>query len=758
MYWLGQGVQINQNFAKVIPEDDPEYQIYLKFKQTFGEDGNVMLIGLTGEGLFTPEKLNGLHTLTEDLRKISAVQRVLSVATLPVLRFDTAAHGFMLESLVSQPVTTQAQADSLRELAMHQMFYQDLVFTRDLHTSLVAVTIDRDSLDTNRKVQITAGIKALVDAFGLAHEFDVAYSGLPYIRANSSEKVPREMTLFLVLATVVTMLTLLFFFRSLTSIIFPLILIGISTVWSVGFIGILGYKITLLTALIPPLVVVTGIPNSIYLISTYHNEYRKHGTKYKAILQIISKIGLVTLMINANNAFGYLTLYFTSVVTLQEFGMVAFLSTMGTYLVSIILIPGVFALLPPPTFKNLEHLDNKPIQKIVDLIDRWVVRYRAIIYAVTVACLVGAAFGLGGLEARSYMVDDLPEGDRIYADLHRMEDRFGGAMPLEILVHTDKKKGITRPGALKKMRKLQDRLDTIPEMSRTISVTNVLMAARQAYFGGDSSQYLLPDKDELNFIYPYLESFGAEQSGGSLGINLTDSLNQTARISANIRDVGSQQLPGLLARIQTQIDSVYSPNDSTYTVSITGTTKIFMKANDYLINNLVWSLVATFAIIGLQMFWMFRSIKYTIISIVANLVPLFIIAGLMGYMDVPLKPSTVLIFGIAFGITIDNSIHLLAGYAAARKTGEHIMGAITAALRETGQGMIYTTGVLMMGFMVFMASEFGGTEALGTLTCITMAIAMFSNFFLLPALVVTFERRNIRSQQENEVSKATEEA
>jgi len=741
MVWFAMHLELSHDFAKVIPVSDPEYQEYLKFKSEFGEDGNVLIIGIESDKLFTTPVFKGLYVLTEDLKSFPGVENVVSLTHLFLLKKDSLAEKFNFSAISPLPPLNDREADSLRQIIINQPIYKNLFINEKQNVSLIAVSLNKDQLDSKEKITMVNNITARVNRFGEKFNIKLHYSGLPYIRAYTSEKIPKELTLFLVLSVIVTTLSLFLFFKTFSSVIFPLILLFLSIIWSMGLIALFGYKMTLMTGLIPPLIVVIGIPNSVYLISKYHTEYRKCRNKIRALVQVIQKIGLVTLMINANTALGFLTLYFTDVVPLQQFGLIACIATMLTYLISIILIPGVLSLLPPPSEKSVRHLDSVRVRKAIAFFKYLVSEKRTVVYAITLIAVGVSIFGLTKLKAVSFMVDDLPKNDKIYIDLKFLESNFKGVMPFEIIVDTHKKAGLRKTQVLKKIEALQEKLSTYPELSRTTSVTDIFKLARMAFYDNKPEEYQLPSRDELGFIMSYYKKDKSAASKKNILNTIVDKDFSKTRITGNVKDIGSIKMEVLMGKIQADMDSIFKDpeNESSVTTMITGTTKIFIKANDYLVKNLFWSLIATFVLIAGQMYWLFKSWKITLVSMLANFIPLLIIAGVMGFTNIPLKPSTVLIFGIAFGIAIDNTIHYLAKFRLDRKMGLNVKDATMLSLDETGQGIIYTSIILLLGFLVFVPSSFGGTVALGLLTSMTLFIALFSNLIVLPSLVISFE-------------------
>jgi len=741
MAWEAKDVEMTYDFAQVVRPDDPDMVYFQRFKKQFGEDGNVLVLGLQDSSVYKLGNFNELRTLTDTLSKVPGVSGVLSVTKLIRLAKDTADQRFVAVPIFRTFPQTQLQLDSLMKIVNQQEFFKGQLISPRTGATLLALTMDPKYLNSNRRQAVMNQILEHAERFTQKTGIRLHYAGLPYVRSTMTSKVAGEMKFFVVLTLLVMAVTLFMFFRSWAAVVFPLLIVLVVVIWCVGSMVLLGFKINLLTGLIPSILIVIGIPNCTYLLSRYHYDYRKSGNQILAMTRVVRKIGLVTLMNNTTTAIGFFVFCFTNIAILYQFGLVATLNIFAAFLLSFILIPAVFTYLPPPTPKQLEHLDAKPLTKLLEFFEHLVLHRRGTVYVLALVLVALSVLSASRIKSVSYMVDDLPKDSSVNADLSFFEQHFNGIMPLEIVVDTGKKRGIFKLKNLEKIDRLQNFLSTQPVLTTPVSIVTFLKAATQAFYNGDPEYYRLPDNSEKNFILSYL----AHSQGKGKGINdrllrtFVDSTSQKARISLKIADIGSRNLDTLLAnKIQPQIRAIF--NGTGMDVKLTGTTIIFTKGNEYLINTLKDSLLLAFGLVGLVVLLLFRSVRAVFFALLPNLVTLILTAGLMGLFNIPLKPSTALIFSIALGIDGDNSIHLLAKFRQElAANGRHVRDAISATLREAGTSMIYTSITLFLGFSVFAFSEFGGTKALGLLMSASLLITNFSNLILLPALLVTFE-------------------
>lgn len=793
VFW---GFQINlelaHDYAKVIPESNPEYKEYKRFKEEFGEDGNALIIGLEGN-IFTEKALNRLDDLAEKLKKAPAVTGVLGLRNLQEIHYDTLSDQFKMRPIAEQDVASEEEALALRQKVLDLPFYQGLITNDSMTATLIAVTIDRKRLDTYEKIAIVDSIVAITEVEAQLADLKTHYSGLPFIRVYTTKKIPKEMVIFLGIAFAITALSLFLFFRSMSAVFFPLLVVAIVVVWGLGFMGLFGYKITILSGVLPALITVIGIPNSIYLLTKYHFEFRKTRNKIKSLVLVIQKIGIVTVMTNATTAVGFLVLATTDINMLRDFGLVAGISVVITFFISVMLIPIIFSFLPEPSPRHTKHTESVIIRKVIRWIDYTVSHFRWAIYVATGIIILFSIWGLFKLESYSRMVDDIPKEDKIYSDLGFLEDNFKGVMPFEVVVNTHVEKGIFKMAYLKKIDRAQEMIEAYPEMSRSLSIVDLLKFARQAWLSGVAAEYQLPISAEAQEI---ARIYGNSDLGGAMGTKVIfDSLQSKARISAQVRDVGSIRLSEIIDTLYQDLTQLFVLNtpsgrleqgatyelygsdtfrieyagkeyhggerftvagDSAYRllsdstvkgkvdyadrIKVTGTTRIFIKSNEYLVSNLIQSLIIAFIIIAVLMALLFGSLKMVVIALFPNLLPLMLTAGLMGALGIPLKPSSALIFSVAFGIAVDDTIHYLARYRLARKTGDTVSGAISNSFKDTGVSMIYTSIILLVGFVIFAFSTYGGIQSLGKLTSMTIGIALFSNLLLLPALLRTLQK------------------
>jgi predicted RND superfamily exporter protein len=730
--------------ANLLPDEHEVNLTYEGFLKIFGEEGNLIVLGVKDSSLFSVELFNAWNNLAQSFKDFEEIETVLSIKDLQKLVKNTEKEQFELEPFIKDSITSVEQIEELQEELFNKYpFYDNFLFNAKTKTIRTALYLKKDIVNTSvRKDFIINDLQEKIQRFEEETGLDVRVSGMPYIRTLNSQNIVDEIGLFIGAALFITSLIFFLFFRSFRATFISLIVVCVGVMWTFGIIGLLNYEITVLTALIPPLIIVIGIPNCIFLINKYQHEVKSHGNKVKSLQRVITKIGNATLMTNVTTASGFGTFILTESQLLKEFGIVASLSILAIFILCLLIIPIIYTFLPYPKDRHLEHLNKRWIGGFVDWMERMVKHKKITIYVTALVLIIVSMIGMNQIRISGSLIEDMPKNKQFFKDIRFFEKEFNGIMPLEIMVNTKRPKGVMKLSTLKRINELEDLIVETPELSKPISVVSLVKYSKQAYYNGNPKYYQLPTSQENSFILSYAKN---SNSNVDLLKNFVDSTGQYARITTFMKDIGTDKMERIEENLQNKIDKVF-PKER-YDVTMTGKALVFQKGTKYLVRNLIISLSLAIFLISLFMAYLFRSFRMIIVSLIPNLLPLLVTAGLMGYLGVPIKPSTILVFSIAFGISVDDTIHFLAKYRQELQANHwKIRKSVYAALRETGVSMFYTSIVLFFGFSVFTISSFGGTVALGALVSITLLFAMLSNLLLLPSLLLSLER-NIANKE-----------
>ena len=728
-------IQFSNSEVSVLPNDHPDIIRYNQFLNQFGQEDNAIVIGFELDKLSEPQVLKAWNRMNKKLQASPEITQIISLENLQLL-FRNEDNKIVSTSLEIAEDSESFPKNAILKLTDSLPFYENIIYNKEANAIRTVAYMDVDLVDTAvRNTFIVNDFIPIVNEFEEVSGLDARISGMPYIRTMNAEQLKTEMIIFVIAALLITALIFFLFFRSYRATFISMLVVLIGVIWSFGTLAILQYEITVLTALIPPLIIVIGIPNCIFLINKYQQEIKKHGIQALSLIRVIEKIGNATLMTNMTTALGFATFIILDSRLLVEFGVVASSNIIGIFILSLLIIPIIYSYMSVPNKQHLEHLNQPWIYKLIEAMKMTVKEHKKWVYIVTIAVLILSIVGIFQIKITGSRIEDLPKKTEFYEDIMFFEDNFNGILPLEIVVDTKSEKGVLRNANLRRINRLGDSLMTQESLSPPFSIVNLVKYLKQAYYKGLPKYYDLPSNQERNFILDALD----EGTDEDIIQNYVDSTGQSARVTVYMKDVKTDEMEQIQSKLQTQIDNIF-PKDR-FDVYLTGKALLFLKGTKYLVQNLLLSLGLAILLIALFMAYLFRSTKMILISLVPNLLPLIITGGLMGFLGIPIKPSTILIFSIAFGISVDDTIHFLAKYRQELIASRWaIKKSVYNALTETGVSMFYTSVVLFFGFSVFIISSYGGTKALGGLVSLTLLFAMLSNLILLPSLLLTLER------------------
>ena len=813
-YYAVTSLKVDNRYGNTLPKDSPAQADYLKFKTQFGEDGSTLVIAVKADSLYTEKNFTKWKELGDSILKFDGVENVISEATLYTIKNNIAENRFEINKIFSDLTFHEKTIDSIRREIKRNPIYNKLLYNDSAKVSLIMIGMNEKALADKKKSKVVIQIEELAQSyskyFGQPH-----FAGLPHMRVVIGKRIVNEMYIFLGLSVFASSLLLYIFFRSLRVVIQCNIVVFVSVIWALGSIGLLGFQLSIMMALIPPLMIVIGVPNCVFLVTRYHQEYVKHGNKIKALYTMIRRIGSVTFLTNLTTAVGFCT--FTSSEKLAQFGIISSVNIMVVFILSICIIPIIASFSKPPKARHLGHLYRVYSQGFIEKIVVLVSKRRRLIYICSVLLTIISIYGMTKLTATGNVTGDLPKNDPILKDIKFIEKNFGGSIPFEMTINYKEKGRLFKNETLLKVEEIQAKFSKDTLFSKSLSLVDFMKAINMAYYGNDPEQYkLVSNKDKIR-LKKYIDKFDiSSANGGNLSLKeLVDTSNTTLRIRTQMKDLGSYEVAQKVDTLKAEVDAILNPDkkdierlytkvvkgdkscvDSLlynysgifngvtsilskgnseaqlsfdmhpeyiekyskkpyfkhilrkaidheyYDLTFTGTSVVVSEGTKYLFVNLVQSLVFAILSISALMAVLFRSFRIILISMIPNIIPLLFTAGIMGYFQIPLKPSTLLVFGIALGITVDNAILFLAKYRQELKLHMwDIRYSILLSLRETGLGIFYTSVILFFGFIMFAFSQFGGTKALGMLVSLTILVGMMTNLIILPSLLLSLERK-----------------
>lgn len=814
-YYAMTSLKMENKYGIVLPKDSPTTRNYNLFKEKFGEDGSTFVIAIKTDSLYTEENFLKWKELGDSILQMDGVESVISEATLFNIKNIKSENRFEIQRIFSDVSYQEKSIKQIEQEVKRNPLYRQLLYNDSSNVSLMMVGIDERYLNDMKKSKVVFDIQEL--AVDKTKEFgEVHYAGLPYLRVILAKRIQKEMYVFVGLSMLVSSLLMYFFFRSFRAVMICMTVVGICVIQALGTIGLLGYSLSIMMALIPPLMIVIGIPNCIYLYNKYHQELAAHGNKMKALNRVVSKTGIAMFLTNVTTALGFVTFLFTSSEKFYEFGMISTINIMMCYVVSLCLIPILASFVKNTPERHLKHLDRKMAVGLLDKLVYITAYRRGWVYIITLIITVVSGIGMFKMKVTGNITGDLPENDPILKDIHFMEKNFGGAVPFEVMINYKERGRLFGKSTLQKLEEVQTMMSKDTMFSKTISVVDFVKVINMAYYDNNPAKYEIISNRDKSRLSKYIDNFSVTNNNSAFSIkDLVDTSSLILRVRTQMRDVGSYEVSDKVAIVRHRIDSIMNPDkkdierlykkieggkkeyidsllgnytniyngvtaeisngdadlqlkfDSDYDlikqfyskpefnsklrtaidkeyfdITLTGTSVVASEGTQYLVWNLLSSILFAVISIAALMSLLFTSIRMVIVSMIPNLIPMVVTAGIMGWFGIPLKPSTLLIFSIALGITVDNTIHFLARYRQELKYKRwDLKDCVAISVQETGLSIIYTSVILFFGFIVFVFSDFGGTQALGYLSAITYFVALFTNLVLLPCLLLSLERR-----------------
>jgi len=810
------GLKLDNKYGVLLPKESPAKIDYTRFQEQFGQDGGTLVVAIQTDSLYSEEKLLKWKELGDSILTFDGVQGVISEATLFSVENNVQKKAFEIRKIFADTRFEEKSVEQIEREVKRVPFYNGLLYNDTTNVSLMMINVQEEFLTDQKKANVILEVEELVlsycEYFGQMH-----LSGLPHIRIVISKRLIAEMYLFIALAVIVTSLLTYLIFRSFRVVFICNIVIAIGVVWSLGSIALFGFHLSVLMALIPPLMIVIGMPNCVFLMTKFHQEVKLHGNKIKALTRVIVKVGTATFITNVITALGFFTLVFTNSDRLMEFGFIASMNILALFFLSICILPIVSTIAKKPTNKHLRHLEQGIAVRFINAMVYIVETKRKWVYVLTVVVLVFSVWGITKIKATGNLTGDLSKEHQILKDLLFIEDNFGGSIPFEILVNYKTPNRLFKKSTLEKIEAIQNKYAEDSLFSKSISMIDFIKVINMAYYGNDPKKYeIFNNRDKIR-LRSYIDNFDLTNFNSALSMKeLLDTANTTLRIRMQIKDLGSYELNQKTADVRKQIDSILNPQkeeiETIYTkiisghtlyidtmldsypeiynsltsiisgkneqlqlafdsnfdkikefyqndnfnkqlreaidneyleATVTGTAVVASEGTIYLVDSLFGGIVFAVITVGILMALLFRSWSMVFVSLVPNLIPLVITGGIMGWMGIPLKPSTLLVFNISFGITADDSVHFLAKYRQELKHHQQWTQreSIIQSLRDAGLGMFYTSVILFFGFSVFAFSQFGGTQALGLLVSTTLLIAISTNLILVPTVLLSLTKR-----------------
>jgi uncharacterized protein len=720
--WNLQYLEVDYNFEKFYPQNDPETTFFEEHRKKFSSDNDFLLVAIkNNEGVFRKDFLLQVKEVLADIDTIRNVDTVICLTRMnkllvndfgkwkiPYINYDN------LDSLDNDSIWISKTPD----------VYGNLI-SRDYKTLSVFVK-HKDYLSASGCLDLSASMAAIKQK----HNFDEMHvAGRSVGQTYYVGLMKSELEFFTIASFILLVLFLILAFRSWWGILLPVIVIVISVIWTLGIMAILGKPINLVLTVLPTIIFVVGMSDVIHIVSKYIEELRKGTSKIPALKITIREVGIATLLTSITTAVGFLTLYSSRVGPIKDFGLYVAMGVMVTFVLSFLVLPSMFALIPAPRISR-KRSEGTFWSKTLRKSFLWTIRNQAKVGWISFAVLICSLAGMSYLQVNNYLLEDLKDDDPMNQSFMFFDEHFSGVRPMEISVACTNGSLLT-PQNLRDLDSLDQLIVSIYPNESSVSLLTIIKAINRIQKGGANLHYKLPesDKELLKIIGRLKNNVPAE-----LRLKYLSEDEMTARFSSTVPDLGGNMYRSLNKEFTAQNEDRFSH----FEISHTGTAYLIDKNNQYLSTSMIWSLLIAFSVIALIVGALYRSVKMVLISLLPNVFPLLMIAGIMGWLGIDIKVSTSILFTIAFGIAVDDTIHFISKLKLELNKGVSLVFALRRTYMSTGRAIVLTTGVLCAGFLTLVFSDFLGTFYMGSLISLTLIFALLSDLFLLPILILRF--------------------
>ena len=718
--------RFDYDFEKFFPIDDPETTFFFEHRTKFESDNDFLLIAIERkDGIFDLPFLQKVDRYVDELSHLDMVTSVTSITRQPQV--------FLLPTgtAVTKPYihldTNQLKKDSIAIYNSKELIN---TLVSDDAKSLCLFIKHEEYISKKKSDKLIKSIYKTTEKF----DFDKHFIAGRTVGQNFYiEKMNYEMLLYVGLSAILIVLFLFIAFRSAWGILIPQVILLGTLVWIVGLMGLFNQPINIILTTLPSVMFVVAMSDVIHLVSRYLDALRVEADKLDAIIVAIREVGMSTFLTSLTTAIGFFSLYFVNVEPIRVYGIVLGVGVLIAFFLTIVTLPVLFYLFPGPKYiikKKEAHFWAKYLQKWFII----VLKRRKIVLISAFVVILMSLIGLFKIEANNYLMDDMRADEPMKQDFNYLDEHYGGIRPLEMsVILKDSTKSFWDKDILMELDKVERFLENEygAEVKQSLSQT-VKVMNRSSHAG-------LPDYYEVPTSQRTINSFKKKLKfveQGKLYHSLIDSNEVVTRISGGIGDVGNTVMQKKNKALKTFLDQLESKDYLEF--KLTGTSHLLDKNMSYLASSLVKGLLVSIGIVAFIMGILYRSFSMLVISIIPNMIPLIIVAGIMGYFGITLKTSTAIIFTIAFGIAVDDTIHFLGKFKHELMKGRSKMYALKRSYLTTGKAMIITSLILCSGFLLLMISTFLGTFYMGMLLSLTLFFALLLDLTLLPVLLLLF--------------------
>lgn len=729
-------IQADFNLEGFYPDDAETIVAYQRVAREFGRDDNLVIIAFRHDSLFTVQHLLRIRKMAEDLQALPYLEEVRSIWSINEFVTEDGAlkaRRYLNEEYVTSRLSgnmlppgsaREGGLDRIRDRMLDDPFVQGTYLGSGGTATALYLRISDDNNTFPNRRDLLSRMDEILESYRADYQLNI--SGLPYFRTRYVETLNREILHYVSLASLLIIIILWLLFRTLLGVILPISIVWLTILFVTAILVLTGGFFEILSSTIAPILLCVGVADSVHMLSKYQDLRLDNRTREQSLRQMILILGTATLLTSVTTAIGFLTLMTSNVMPMRRFGVYTAAGVLIAFLITIFVLPSVLKLLRNATpVEDKSRYFFRKIGSILSSTHRMARLHHRKVVMITLLITVVFSLGISQLRINSRVFDDIGENSELIRQSRFMDKHLAPQFPLEIIVDTGREDGVYDPDLLQRIQQLQDHLMTYDEVEQSISFATLM--SRIDHIMRGSSAGTLPDSRPLIAQYDLL----LEMTGGTTADGFNDFDNRQTRIIARAYDAGSYRINRMRNDLESFLDDLFPVE----TVLLTGSTILSADLTGNIVKALTWSIGLAFLFISLVMALLFRNAKLVLISLLPNLIPLLVTAGFMGFAGIDIRPSTAVIFTIAFGIAVDDSIHFLARFRMETLRGLPLDTAVKNTTIHTGRAIVLTSLILLVGFGVLGTSSFESNMLMGLLTCLTIITALVADLIFLPALI-----------------------
>ncbi len=716
-------VVFDYDFENFFPQDDEELSFYQEYRERFGNDNDYLLIALGQEsGVFDKDFLENSALINDQIKSLNQVERTVSLLDLEEPIFGTFG---VRRNRVLQWNSESVLSESKREILDSEQYTGNLI-SIDQQFLLLLVQNEQQITKEDGDLLYHQISEILEDS-----EIEL-YHTAGKIKAQGEFVVlmQEEFTYFLTISLVLIIVLLFVIFRTLSGVLIPLLAIMIGILWTIAFSLYTGKPLDVMSVMQPTILSVIGLAAIVHFFNHYLTYLRQGIEKNGAIEDAFSELLLAVFLTCLTTSLGFISLYFTSIPSLQYFGLYTGIGVMLMFLAVIFTVPGLLYLFG--SFSKAKNSSSETYWRI-GMRNAFILtlKHPKIIISSFVLCSIVSFIGLLNLKVNGYLFDNLPQGHSLLEEFRFFDDKFGGSKPMEVYLESGEfAENLLQLEVLEELEKLENFIRSTYNSAVIISPLTVIKGLNKAQNNGNPKAFSLPSRGQLIRLKNYLPI--AFEEAGQRFIE-EDSL-KSGRLSTRTDDMGSFKASELREQLEKFIDEEI--DEELLQVRLTGTSNLIDISHESVTWQLGRGLGFAFLIVAIVAGYLFRSWRIALIILLPNIIPLLWMCGVMWFLGIELKLTTAIIFTVAFGIAVDDSIHFMSKLKIELNKNKSWLYAIKRTYIETGKAIVLTTIILATGFSVLILSEFGVTYYSGLLISISLVFALLADLFLLPLMLI----------------------